>query len=254
MTRVGIVGAAGRMGRAVAEAVANDPALTLVAAVDPAGTHDVVHGVEVAPELRALADAGAEVVVDFTVVEAARITLPWVAMHGMHAVVGTTGFDERDVSSLREVFTASNCVIAANFSIGAVLMMRFAELAAPWFDSVVIVETHHDQKIDAPSGTALETARRISATSVDWGADPTRRLVVDGVRGGRGPGGVPIHSLRVRGTVANQEVVFGSEGQTLTIRHDTVDRTSFMPGVVLACKKVAERKGLTLGLGDLLEL
>lgn len=254
MTRVGIVGAAGRMGRAVADAVSADPGLKLVAAVDPAGAGVLLHGVEVATELRALADSGAEVVVDFTVAEAARTTLPWLAMHGLHAVVGTTGFLDDDVAAFRSAFTASNCVIAANFSIGAVLMMRFAELAAPWFDSVEIVEIHHDRKVDAPSGTALETARRIAASSDDWAADPTRRLIVDGARGGRGPGGVPIHSLRVRGTVANQEVVFGAEGQTLTIRHDTVDRTSFMPGVVLACKKVAERKGVTLGLGDLLGL
>lgn len=254
MVRVGIVGAAGRMGRAVADAVAADPDLDLVAAVDPAGAGSVLHGVEVAAELRALAGAGAQVVVDFTVADAARTTLPWLAMHGMHAVVGTTGFGDDDIASFRSAFTASNCVIAANFAIGAVLMMRFAELAAPWFDSVEIVEIHHDQKVDAPSGTALETARRIASSSSDWVADPTRRVVVDGARGGRGPGGVQIHSLRVRGTVANQEVVFGAEGQTLTIRHDTVDRTSFMPGVVLACKKVAERKGVTLGLGDLLGL
>jgi 4-hydroxy-tetrahydrodipicolinate reductase len=254
MVRVGIVGAAGRMGRAVADAVSADPDLDLVAAVDPAGAGAVLHGVEVAAELRALAGAGAQVVVDFTVADAARTTLPWLAMHGMHAVVGTTGFGDDDIASFRSAFTASNCVIAANFAIGAVLMMRFAEMAAPWFDSVEIVEIHHDQKVDAPSGTALETARRIASSSSSWAADPTRKVVVDGARGGRGPGGVPIHSLRVRGTVANQEVVFGTQGQTLTIRHDTVDRTSFMPGVVLACKKVAERKGVTLGLGDLLGL
>ena len=139
MIKVGVVGAAGRMGATVCDAVAHDPDLELVAAVDPARPGAVVHGIQVAAELKALADAGAEVVVDFTVAEAARVTLPWLAMHDMHAVVGTTGFTDADIESFRGVFGSSNCLIAANFAIGAVLMMRFAEIAAPFFDTAEIV-------------------------------------------------------------------------------------------------------------------
>lgn len=240
------------MGATVCDAVAADPDLRLVAAVDPARPGAEVHGLRISGELRALADAGAEVVVDFTVAEAARVTLPWLAMHGMHAVVGTTGFDDSDIETFRKVFGASNCLIAANFAIGAVLMMRFAEIAAPFFDTAEIVEIHHDGKADSPSGTAITTARRMAAVNSSWADDPTKHEAIPGARGAKGPGNIPIHAIRMRGAVANQEVVLGTHGQTLTIRHDTVDRVSFMPGVLLACKKIGERKGVTLGLDGLL--
>jgi 4-hydroxy-tetrahydrodipicolinate reductase len=252
MIRVGVVGAAGRMGQTVCNAVAADPGLQLVAAVDPAHPGATVHGVVIAPELRALADAQAQVVVDFTVAEAARVTLPWLAMHDMHAVVGTTGFTDADMAAFKTAFSSSHCLIAANFAIGAVLMMRFAEIAAPFFDTAEIVEIHHDGKADSPSGTAIATASRMAAAKGEWAPDPTKHEAIAGARGASGPAGIPIHAIRMRGAVANQEVVLGTQGQTLTIRHDTVDRVSFMPGVVLACKKIAERKGLTLGLDDLL--
>lgn len=252
MIKVGVVGAAGRMGRTVCDAIAADPDLALVAAVDPANPGATVHNVVIAHELRALADAQAEVVVDFSVASAARVTLPWLAMHDMHAVVGTTGFTDDDIASFRTAFSSSNCLIAANFAIGAVLMMRFAEIAAPFFDTAEIVEIHHDGKADSPSGTAIATASRMAAANGTWAQDPTTHEAIPGARGARGPAGIPIHAIRMRGAVANQEVVFGTQGQTLTIRHDTVDRVSFMPGVVLACKKIAERKGVTLGLDDLL--
>jgi len=145
-------------------------------------------------------------------------------------------------------------VIAPNFAIGAVLMMRFAEQAAPYFDSAEIIELHHDQKIDAPSGTAMATAQRMADASGDWSGDPTTKWVVEGARGGRGPGDIPVHSVRLRGVVAHQEVLLGTTGQTLTIRHDSYDRTSFMPGVLLAVKKVGDRPGLTFGLDTLLDL
>ena len=148
----------------------------------------------------------------------------------------------------------SNCVIAPNFAIGAVLMMRFAELAAPFFESVEIIEYHHDSKVDAPSGTAAMTAERIAAASKDWAADPTTHEVIDGARGGRGPADIRVHALRIRGMVASQEVLFGTTGQTLDIRHDTYDRSSFMPGVLLAVKAVGGRPGLTVGLDELLDL
>ena len=250
--RVGVVGAGGRMGATVCDAVAADPALALVAAVDPHAAGREVHGVTIAAELRALADADCQVVVDFTVASAARVTLPWLAMHGMHGVVGTTGFTDDDLAAFRSEFSGSNCLIAANFAISAVLMMRFAELAAPFFDTAEIIELHHDRKIDAPSGTAVATAQRMAAASGAWAPDPTQHEVYPGARGGEGPAGIRVHSVRMRGMVAHQEVVLGAEGQTLVLRQDSYDRVSFMPGVVLACKHVHEHPGLTLGLDPLL--
>jgi len=168
--------------------------------------------------------------------------------------VGTTGLTDADIDELRGLFTKSNCVVAPNFAIGAVLMMRLAELAAPWFDSVEIVELHHDAKVDAPSGTAVLTAERLAAASPDWAPDATQQTVLEGARGGRGPGGIAIHAVRLRGLVAHQEVLFGTTGQTLSIRHDSYDRSSFMPGVLLAVKAVADRAGVTVGLDALLDL
>jgi 4-hydroxy-tetrahydrodipicolinate reductase len=208
----------------------------------------------VSPGAEALELAGAEVAVDFTHVEAARANLAWCATHGVHAVVGTTGFVEDDYKDLVSRFTTSNCFIAPNFAIGAVLMMRFAELAARYFDSVEIIELHHDQKVDAPSGTALLTAQRVAAASPDWTADPTQKVVVEGARGGTAAAGIHIHSVRLRGLVAHQEVLFGTAGQSLSIRHDSYDRTSFMPGVVLAVKAVGSRPGVTVGLDALIDV
>jgi len=169
-------------------------------------------------------------------------------------VVGTTGFSEEDLSSLRAKFEAgeANCVIAANFAISAVLMMRFAEMAAPFFDTAEIIELHHDNKIDAPSGTAMHTVERMAAAQGEWGVDPTETEVIAGARGGLGPAGIRVHSVRMRGMVAHQEVILGAEGQTITIRQDSYDRTSFMPGVVLAIRSIAEQDGLTLGLDELM--
>jgi 4-hydroxy-tetrahydrodipicolinate reductase len=260
MIRVGVVGAAGRMGRTVCEAVVGDPDLELVAAVDPlhAGL-DLRHVAQVdtdlhlAPSVDALVDAGAQVVVDFTVVEAARENLRFAAGAGIHAVVGTTGFSEDDLAWMRAAFTQSHCLIAANFAIGAVLMMRFAELTAPWFETAEIIELHHDAKVDAPSGTAMVTARRMAAASTDWAPDPTQHEVVEGARGGKGPADIPVHSVRLRGLFAHQEVLLGTSGQSLSIRHDTYDRTCYMPGVLLAVKHVVTAEpGVTQGLDSLL--
>lgn len=250
------------MGATVCKAVSDDPELELAAAVDPSFEGlDVrqVTGVD-APGLRiaagaeAIGEAGAEVVVDFTRAEAARENLRWCAENSIHAVVGTTGFSDADYDEFRREFTGSNCVIAPNFAIGAVLMMRFAELAAPWFETAEIIEFHHDQKIDAPSGTAVSTAERMAAASKDWGADPTTKVVYEGARGGAGPAGIHLHAVRMRGMVAHQEVILGTTGQTLVIRHDTTDRSSFMPGVVLACKRIPELPGVTVGLDAVLGL
>jgi 4-hydroxy-tetrahydrodipicolinate reductase len=167
-------------------------------------------------------------------------------------VVGTTGFSDADLAAFKQQFTRSNCLIAPNFAIGAVLMMRFAELAAPFFDTAEIIEVHHDGKADSPSGTAVSTAARMAAASSEWAKDPTTHEAIAGARGAKGPADIRIHAVRMRGAVANQEVVLGTQGQTLTIRHDTIDRVSFMPGVVIACKKIAECPGVTLGLDALL--
>jgi 4-hydroxy-tetrahydrodipicolinate reductase len=260
--RVGVFGAGGRMGSTVCRAIAADPELELVGAIDPYHSGlDLRHvtGVDVPdlhidPDPAALLAAGAQVVVDFTVLEASRQNVAWAADNGVHAVVGTTGFTPEDHERLRARFTRSNCLIAPNFAIGAVLMMRFAELAAPWFETAEIIELHHDNKVDAPSGTAMLTAQRMARASDDWGEDPTRKEVLAGARGAVGPGGIPVHSVRLRGLVAHQEVLLGTTGQSLTIRHDSYDRDSFMPGVVLAVKQVADHPGLTLGLDSFLGL
>ncbi|MBU3702492.1 MAG: 4-hydroxy-tetrahydrodipicolinate reductase [Acidimicrobiia bacterium] len=260
-TRVGVFGAGGRMGSTVCRAVSSDPALELVAAVDPhhAGL-DMLQvtgcdlGFLVAAGPEGFVEAGVEVAIDFTHLEAARANLRWLAGHGIHAVTGTTGFSEADLTGFRKAFVHSNCVIAPNFAIGAVLMMRFAEMAAPFFETAEIVELHHDAKLDAPSGTAMLTAERMAAASSQWAADPTRTEILDGARGGRGPGDIRVHSLRLRGMVAHQEVILGTTGQTLSIRHDSYDRDSFMPGVLLATRLVADRPGVTIGLDPLLDL
>jgi 4-hydroxy-tetrahydrodipicolinate reductase len=261
--RVGVFGAGGRMGSTVCRAVAADPELELVAAVDP--HHDgidlrQVTGVElpiqVGGDVGALVNADVEVAVDFTQLEAARQNLSWCAKNNVHAVVGTTGFVQDDYQRIEAEFGQgrANCVVAPNFAIGAVLMIRFAELAAPYFETAEIIELHHDAKTDAPSGTAVLTAERMAAASASWGDDPTVTVLVPGVRGGRGAGGIPIHSVRLHGLVAHQEVLFGTAGQSLTLRHDSYDRSSFMPGVLLAIKTVADRPGLTVGLDRLLDL
>jgi len=260
--RVGVFGAGGRMGSTVCRAVAADPDLELVGAIDPHHSGlDLRHvtGVDVPdlhidPDPSALIEAGAEVVVDFTVLDASRQNLAWAAENGVHAVVGTTGFTEADTDDLRARFTRSNCLIAPNFAIGAVLMMRFAELAAPWFESAEIIELHHDQKVDAPSGTAMLTVQRMAEASGQWAPDPTRKEVIEGARGAAGPAGIRVHSVRLRGLVAHQEVLLGTAGQSLTIRHDSYDRDSFMPGVILAVKQVADHPGVTLGLDGFLGL
>jgi len=243
--RVGVLGAAGRMGQAVCAAVGADADLELVGVCDPAGDDNSIDD---------LVAASPQVVVDFTVAEAARDNLPRLAEADIHAVVGTTGFSDADLERFRDAFTSSNCLIAANFAISAVLMMRFAELAAPLFDTAEVIELHHDNKIDAPSGTAVTTVERMAAASADWADDPTEHEVYPGARGGEGPAGIRVHSVRMRGMVAHQEVILGALGQSLTIRQDSYDRSSFMPGVVLACKRIADHPGLTLGLDVLLDV
>ena len=258
---VGVFGAGGRMGSTVCQAVLADPDLELVAAVDPSYRGIDLRTVTGADsDLRISGEAGvfertgAQVVIDFSHRSASVGNLAWMAEHGLHAVVGTTGFSDDEFARFRAEFTRSNCVIAPNFAIGAVLMMHFAALAAPYFDSAEVIEFHHEAKIDAPSGTAMLTVQKMAEASQEWTPDPTEHEVVEGARGGEGHGGIRVHSVRLRGLVAHQEVLLGTTGQTLTIRHDSIDRSSFMPGVLLAVKQVADRPGVTVGLDQLLGL
>jgi 4-hydroxy-tetrahydrodipicolinate reductase len=241
--RVGVFGAAGRMGKTVCDAVHGADDMELVAQVDPAmsTTCNVMQAAEVA--------------VDFTVITAARENLRWCAANGVHAVVGTSGFSDTELAEFADLFDKStaNAIIVPNFAIGAVLMIRFAELAAPFFETAEIIELHHDQKIDAPSGTSMDTARRMAAASKEWADDPTNTVNAEGARGGR-VDNIPIHSVRLRGMIAHQEVLLGTTGQSLSIRHDSYDRASFMPGVLLAVRNIADRPGLTVGLDALLNL
>jgi len=246
------------MGRAVCAAVEVDPELTLVAAVDRVADGPApCDGVALSTAVQAFVDARCDVVVDFTVAAAARTTLPWLAMQGIHAVVGTTGFTDHDLASFDAAFGAEsgpNCLIAPNFAISAVLMMRFAEMAAPWFDTAEVIELHHTRKIDAPSGTAVKTIERMAAArDTDFASDPTEHEVYPGARGGAGPRNIRAHAVRMEGMVAHQEVILGALGQTITIRQDSYDRSSFMPGVVLACKRIAGQSGLTLTLDPFLD-
>ncbi len=235
--RVAVFGALGRMGQTASEAIDEDAELELVA------------GLEYQDPFTKALDAKSDVIVDFTNAESARKTLTSAGEAGIHAVVGTTGLTENDIKKLNLVFTKSACLIVPNFAIGAVLMMKFAESAAPYFESAEIIEMHHEKKVDAPSGTALQTAKRMAEASKDWADDPTKKETLSGSRGAKGPGGIPIHSVRLKGMVASQEVQLGTTGQSLTIRHDTYDRTAFMPGLILAIKKINTLPvGVTVGL------
>lgn len=259
--KVGVFGAGGRMGSTVCQAVLDDPELELVGAVDPTYAGQTLKdatgldsSVVISGDLSAFSDAGAEVVVDFTHREASVPALMWLAEHGIHAVVGTTGYSDDELEQFRGAFTQSRCIIAPNFAIGAVLMMKFAAAAAPFFETAEVIELHHDNKIDAPSGTATRTVELMEDASTQWADDPTKHEVMQGARGGVSDSGIHVHSVRLRGLVAHQEVLLGTTGQTLTIRHDSIDRTSFMPGVILAVKRAGESTGVTLGLESLLDL
>ena len=252
--RVGVLGASGRMGRTVCTAVADDPDLELVAAVDAVG--DEVEGVAVSRDPQALIDAGAEVAVDFTRPDAVLGNVLWCVGHGVHVVVGTTGMTPGDLAHIEEAIAdeggGSNVFVAPNFAIGAVLMMQFAQQAARFLPAAEVIELHHDGKLDAPSGTAMSTARKIAEARGAAFRGPDAETV-EGSRGGD-LDGVRIHSIRLPGLVAHQEVILGGPGQTLTIRHDSMDRSSFMPGVLLAVKEIGGHPGLTVGLERLLGL
>lgn len=261
MIRVGVIGAGGRMGAEVCRTVDGADDCELVAAVDPgaagrslAEVAGVEADVEVADTLDALVDAGAQVAVDFTHPDAVVDNVRWLLDHDIHAVVGTTGVTAAALEDLRARAgeSAGNAFLAPNFAIGAVLLMQFAAQAARHLPHVEVIELHHDRKADAPSGTALRTAELIADAR---GEAPTHVGGDDAHPGARGTRhhDVTVHSVRLPGLVAHQEVVFGGVGQTLTIRHDSLDRTSFMPGVLLAVRSVAELDDdLVVGLEHLL--
>ncbi|WZH52803.1 MAG: 4-hydroxy-tetrahydrodipicolinate reductase [Nocardioides alkalitolerans] len=245
--RVGVLGARGKVGREICAAVDAADDLALVAEVDAGDDVDV------------LRTNGAQVVVDFTHPDVVMANLEFCIAQGIHAVVGTTGFDDDRLATLRGWLAdapATGVLIAPNFSIGAVLMMRFAAEAARFYDSVEIVELHHPTKADAPSGTARRTAELVAAARRAAGSPPMPDATSTGLEGARGADvdGVRVHALRIRGMIAHQEVVLGGPGETLTIRHDSMDRASFAPGVLLGVRAIADHPGLTVGLEHLLEL
>ncbi len=242
---MGVLGASGRMGGEVCRAVETAPDLSLVARVDVADQREPLRG--------------ADVVVDFTSPDAVMDNLRWCISAGLSVVVGTTGLDEERLATMRSWLAAAPSVavlVVPNFGIGAVLMMRFAAAAARFFESVEIVELHHPGKADAPSGTARRTAELVAAAWHEAGAGPALDATTSALDGARGASvqGVPVHAVRLAGLVAHQEVLLGGHGEVLTIRHDSMDRSSFMPGVLLAVRRVRERPGLTVGLESLLDL
>ena len=244
---VGVLGARGRVGAEVCRAVEAAEDLELVARVDADDS------------LEDLVAAGARVVVDFTHPDVVMDSLEFCVRHGIHAVVGTTGFDDARLETLRGWLTdapGTGVLIAPNFSIGALLMMRFAAAAAPFYESVEVVELHHPDKADAPSGTARRTAQLIAAARREAGCGPVPDATSTGLDGARGADvdGIRVHGLRIRGLVAHQEVILGGVGETLTIRHDSLDRASFTPGVLSGLRAIEDHPGLTVGLEQVLDL
>jgi 4-hydroxy-tetrahydrodipicolinate reductase len=247
MIKVAVLGAKGKMGAQTCQAIEAADDLELVAALDQGD------------ELDQLTKAGAEVVVDFTRPEVVMDNLGWCIEHGIHAVVGTTGFTEERLATLRtqlEVRPGTGVLIAPNFSIGAVLMMQFAAKAAPYYESVEIIELHHPDKVDAPSGTAQRTAQLIAEARREAGSGPIPDATSTGIEGARGADvdEIRVHSVRLRGLVAHQEVLLGDVGETLSIRHDSMHRESFMAGVLLGVRKIVATPGLTVGLEHFMDL
>jgi 4-hydroxy-tetrahydrodipicolinate reductase len=241
MIKVGVLGANGRMGSEVVKAVSSAQGLDLVATLD------------VGDSLEKLVTSGAEVVVDFTTPDAVMGNLDFLVKAGINVVVGTTGFDEKRIEKIQSLLKDHpevGVLIAPNFAIGAVLMMEFAEKAARYFESAEIIELHHPDKVDAPSGTASRTAQLMSQARKNAGLSKMPDATTTSINGARGAnvGDVPVHSVRARGLVAHQEVIFGGLGETLTIRHDSLDRAGFMPGVILGIRKIIENPGLIHGL------
>jgi len=247
MIRVGVLGANGKMGTQTVATITAATDLELVAALD------------LGDSIETLKKSGAEVVVDFTHPDSVMANLEYAINNGINVVVGTTGFDSAKLAKVKELLANNpkvGALIAPNFGLGAVLMMQFAAQAAKHFESVEIIELHHPNKADAPSGTATRTAELITDARKVANRPPMPDATTSALPGARGAkvGDVPIHSVRLRGLVAHQEVVLGDQGETLSIRHDSIDRTGFMPGVLLGIRKVGSHPGLTFGLEKFLDL
>ena len=245
--RVGVLGALGKVGSEVCRAV------------EAADDTELVARIDADDELDGLVTSGAQVVVDFTHPDVVMDNLEFCLDHGIHAVVGTTGFDDDRLETLRRWLADApgvGVLVAPNFSIGAILMMRFAATAAPFYESVEVVELHHPDKADAPSGTARRTAQLIAAARREAGSGPIPDATSSALDGARGADvdGIRVHGLRIRGLVAHQEVVLGGLGETLTIRHDSLDRASFTPGVLVGVRAIGSHPGLTVGLEHFLDL
>jgi 4-hydroxy-tetrahydrodipicolinate reductase len=240
MIKVGVLGARGRMGSEVVKAVTDAPDLELVAALDLGDSLDT------------LVTNGAQVVVDFTTPDSVMANLEFLIGNNINAVIGTTGFDDARFAKIKSLLASSKSgvLIAPNFAIGAVLMMEFATKAAKYFESAEIIELHHPNKVDAPSGTAARTAELMSKSRKEAGLAPMPDATTSSLGGARGAtvGDIPVHSVRLRGLVAHQEVLLGGIGETLSIRHDSIDRVGFMPGVLLGVRQVVTHPGLTFGL------
>lgn len=261
MIRVLVSGAGGKMGSEVVRAVTAADGMQVVAAVDPGVAGCLISAadgehVECQANLAdAIAAARPDVMVDFTHPTVVEGNLRVALAAGVDCVVGTTGLSEETLAELAQLAPRGTCLFfAPNFAVGAVLMMQFAEKAARFMPHVEVIEFHHDKKADAPSGTAIRTARLIAAARLEVPVTPGRETELPGIEGARGAlvEGVSVHSVRLPGLVAHQEVLFGGPGQTLTIRHDSIDRTSFMPGVVLAVRKVGALSGIVIGLEKLM--
>jgi 4-hydroxy-tetrahydrodipicolinate reductase len=245
MINVAVLGARGRMGSEVVKAVEATEGLALVAALDLGDSLDQLKG------------SAAHVVVDFTTPDSVMSNLEFLINNGINVVVGTTGFDDAKLATVKGWLAQNPSVgvlIAPNFAIGAVLMMEFAEKAARYFESAEIIELHHPAKVDAPSGTAARTAELMSAARKEAGLGAMPDATTTALDGARGASvaGIPVHSVRARGLVAHQEVLFGGLGETLTIRHDSIDRAGFMPGVILGVRKIVNSPGLTHGLDKIM--
>jgi len=245
MIKVGVLGARGRMGSEVVKAVNEAADLELVAALD------------LGDSLDALVANGAQVVVDFTTPDSVMANLEFLIGNNINAVIGTTGFDDARIAKIKSLLSTSKSgvLIAPNFAIGAVLMMEFATKAAKYFESAEIIELHHPNKVDAPSGTAARTAELMSKSRKEAGLAPMPDATSTSLDGARGAtvGDIPVHSVRLRGLVAHQEVLLGGIGETLSIRHDSIDRVGFMPGVLLGVRQVVTHPGLTFGLENFME-
>ncbi|MEY4023979.1 MAG: hypothetical protein RLZ23_940 [Actinomycetota bacterium] len=245
MIKVGVLGSRGRMGSEVVKAVTEASDLELVAALDLGDSLDT------------LVTSGAQVVVDFTTPDSVMANLEFLISKNINAVVGTTGFDDARIAKIKSLLSSSKSgvLIAPNFAIGAVLMMEFATKAARYFESAEIIELHHPNKVDAPSGTAARTADLMAKSRKEAGLGPMPDATSTSLDGARGAtvGDIPVHSVRLRGLVAHQEVLLGGIGETLSIRHDSIDRVGFMPGVLLGVRQVVTHPGLTFGLEHFME-